>query len=368
MLTGIRVLDFTVYFPGPVATGRLAAMGAEVVKVEPPKGDPARHAGEQSGGIGILFSANNRGKKSVRIDLKQEAGRRLALRLAERADVLLESFRPGVMDKLGLGYEQVSAVNPGIVYGSLTGFGRTGPLSRLASHDLNYQALSGLLSLLTADGSPGLPAVQLVDLVGGLAASERILAALMERGKTGRGSRLDISMLDEAFRLLHTHREIQAVSGSGRGLSLLSGGAVAYGVYETKDGGHVALAAVEPVFWRRFCEAVGRPDWISHGWSPQTKDNPVYRELCELFRERTRAEWASLGLRVDCCLSPVLEVGELFRYPPFSEQPPRVPEASLPPAPAVPGQDAETVLREWLGEEEADIRRFRDEGAFGTTG
>jgi alpha-methylacyl-CoA racemase len=364
MLEGIRILDFTFYLPGPFATGRLARMGAEVVKVEPPGGDPARHAGEQKDGTGLLFLANNRGKKSIAIDLKTEAGQRLALRLAERCDVLVESFRPGVMDRLGLGYEAVSRVNPGIVYCSLTGFGQSGPLADLASHDLNYQSISGLLTLLAPAGKPVLPAVQLADLGGGLAASEQILAALIRRGRTGRGTHLDIAMLDEVLRLLETYGEVFRATGKRRGLELLSGGAVSYGVYETKDGRHMALAALEPKFWSRFCQAVGHPEWISHGLTPQSEENPVYRELCALFMQRTRDEWTKMGLELDCCLTPVLDVGERYRFSPLEGHLQKFGDPALSPPPSRPGQDADTLLRDWLGAGENEIRSWREEGAL----
>lgn len=201
MLDGIRIVDFTNYIPGPFATLRLAELGAEVIKIEAPEGDPARNTGN-----GYVFKAHNRGKKSLVINLKQPEGKMLTLDLLARADVVVESFRPGVMEKLGLGYKAVKKINRGIVYCSVTGYGKNGEMSKLGSHDLNYMSLSGALAQMKdSTGRPVHPSHTFSDYIGGMAASERILAALVARGKTGEGSYHCISLADSMASLMAYH-------------------------------------------------------------------------------------------------------------------------------------------------------------------
>jgi crotonobetainyl-CoA:carnitine CoA-transferase CaiB-like acyl-CoA transferase len=321
LLQGLTVLDFSHYLPGPFATLRLSEMGAEVIKVEPPSGDPARSTGPQMNGSGIVFEANNLRKKSVTLNLKHETGREIALGLIQEADVLIESFRPGVMKKLGLGYEEVLAVNPKLIYCSISGYGQDGMLSGLGSHDINYMALSGTLAQLKDEsGKPVHPSNTFADFIGGMAANERILAGLVSRGLTGRGSYHSISITEVMASFMVNHIIVEKETGAENGINVLGGTVVSYSLYETKEGRFVSLGALEPKFWNHFCQGVGRPDWIPAQFSVQSMDNYVYREMTELFKSRNLEEWIEFGMKTDCCLAPVLETRELAKHPYFLEK------------------------------------------------
>ncbi len=311
MLQGIRILDFTQLLPGPFATRRLAEMGAEVVKIEPPKGDPARWLGRRVDDTGIVFLANQANKQSLFVDLKTEEGLNRVKAIAATADVVIEGFRPGIADRLGIGYEQIKAMNPSVIYCSLTGYGQTSSLASLAGHDLNYVARSGLLAQLKdRSGQPIVPNVQFADLIGGLAAVERILAALVARSRTGEGAYLDVDMVSALQDLLHIHTYASEHLGADEGIHEVSGAYVCYQLYPTKDGRTVALAALEPKFWIRFCQAVDRSDWMESQFTEASDQNPVYLQLKELFASRTMQAWTELGMQADCCLQPVLSVSE----------------------------------------------------------
>jgi alpha-methylacyl-CoA racemase len=368
MLNGIKIIDFTNYIPGPFATMRLADLGAEVIKVEAPEGDPARNTGE-----GYVFIAHNRGKKSLALNLKKDEGRQIALDLLANADAVIESFRPGVMDKLGLGYEAVRSVNPGIVYCSVTGYGAEGSMAVLGSHDLNYMSLSGALAQLKDEsGRPIHPTNTFADYIGGMAASERILAGLVARGKSGEGSYHCISIADSMASLMANHVLIQKETGYPNGVSVLNGTVISYGLYETEDGRYVGLAALEPKFWGNFCKALGREDWLPAHYSRPGKGNPVYDELVTLFKSRPLVDWTEFGMRVDCCLTPVLEAGELAAFPYFSDRGfasehgqikmhsdlKRMENAS----PPEKGGQSNEILKEWLGVSEQQIRDWQDKG------
>lgn len=312
MLEGIRVLDFSQYLPGPYASLRLADKGAEVIKIEPLKGDPARNLGYKKDNEGLIFLANNRNKKSITLNLKEEAGKEIALKLMETADVVIESFRPGVMDRLGLGYKDATKVNEQIIYCSITGFGQNTTYSHFGSHDLNYLALSGILSQLKdKDGKPIHPTITLADLTGGIAAAEGILAALIRRFRKNEGSYLDISMVGVMVSLLNNHVLIAKEKGVGNGLAELTGSYVCYHIYETEDGRYMSLAALEPKFWENFCHAIGRDGWINSHMTKATDENPIYREMKKIFKSYTLNEWLAFMNKVDCCLSPVLEIDEV---------------------------------------------------------
>jgi crotonobetainyl-CoA:carnitine CoA-transferase CaiB-like acyl-CoA transferase len=311
-LEGIRVLDLSRLYPGPYATLVLADLGAEVVKVEDPSGgDYLRWmpplAARQSG----FFHALNRNKRSLALDLKAPGGAGVLLRLAGRADVVVESFRPGVMDRLGIGYGALSAANPRIVLCSISGYGQEGPRRDLAGHDLDYCAIAGVLAL---NGPPDRPlplAVQVADVAGGSwPAVAGILAALLRRGATGEGAHVDISMTDGALAMLAIQLGAAAARGSPlrRGAEMLNGGGACYRAYRTRDGRFVALGALEPQFFARFCRAAGRPELAERQFE-EGGLGPV-EDLEALFLERTRDEWARLGEEHDCCLAPVLEGDE----------------------------------------------------------
>lgn len=307
MLQGIKVLDFTMLLPGPYATLRLSDLGAEIVKVEPPGGDPARRLGD-----GVVFLANNRNKNSVVLDLKTETGIARALDLARSCDVIVEGFRPGVASRLGIGYDAVREINPEAIYCSVTGYGQSGPMRDLAGHDLNYLAISGVLDQLRdSAGTPIVPSIQFADLLGGVVAVEAILAALVQRQRTGRGQYLDIAMTDALIGLLTNHLLIEGKTGYGHGVEVLSGSVLCYNLYETHEGCYMSLGALEPKFWRSFCQAVQRSEWIPLQFSPATDDNPTFRELTQLFLQHDAGYWTALGNQADCCLQPVLHVDEL---------------------------------------------------------
>ncbi len=311
-LEGIRILDLTRLLPGPFATLVLADLGADVVKVEDPRaGDYLRWmpplAGEQSG----AFHALNRNKRSIALDLRHPLGAAAFRRLARRADAVVESFRPGVLDRLGVGYEALRAENAGIVLCSISGYGQDGPYAQRAGHDLDYCAIAGVLAL---NGPPAAPAplgVQVADVAGGAwPAVAGILAALLRRRATGEGAHVDVSMTEGALAMLAMPLGISWARGTAlaRGRELLGGGAACYGVYRTKDGRFVALGALEPKFFAGFCAAVGRPELAERqlegdGAGPRA-------ELDELFATRTRDEWTAFAAEHDVCLAPVLEGDE----------------------------------------------------------
>lgn len=321
MLSDILVIDFSQNLPGPYATLRLADRGAQIVKVETPQGDPARKPKMKDQGDSYLFRAHGRNKKSVVLNLKEESQRYVALDLIRQADVVLESFRPGVTKRLGISYEDVVEVNPQIVYCSLSGYGQKGPLHQMGSHDINYMAISGTLAQMTDEqGVPIVPSMTYADMIGGMAASEAILAGLIQRGKTGKGTYLDISLTDVMISLMTNHVLIESATGQRRGLKKLHNSLICYGIYQTKDKRFISLGALEPKFWENFCLAVKKPEWLDAHYSPQTADNPVFEEVKWLFSSRTLAEWTSFSMEVDCCLAPILEAGELHLHPHLQER------------------------------------------------
>jgi alpha-methylacyl-CoA racemase len=321
MLTGVKIIDFTNYLPGPFATLRLAELGAQIIKVEPPEGDPARNTGFSKQGTGLVFLANNRQKKSITVNLKERAGIETVLKLIANADVVFESFRPGVMEKLGLGYDEVRKVKADIVYCSISGYGQSGLLSKLGNHDLNYMALSGVLAQLKdRTGRPVLPTITVADYLGGFAANERILAGLVSRFLTGKGSYHSVSITDTLVSLLGNHVMVEKETGGGTGISVLNGSIVSYALYETADGRYMSLAALEPKFWENFCKAHGHVEWTRAHFSKTDGTNPVFQELIALFKRKTFYEWIEFSQKIDCCMAPVLEVGELGNNSYFKEK------------------------------------------------
>lgn len=309
MLKNVRVIDFTVYLPGPFASMRLADLGAEVIKVEPVGGEPARSMNN------FLFLANNRNKKSICINLKEESGQQAVLDLIREADVVIESFRPGVMAKLGLDYETVKKINRNIIYCSITGFGQQSSLSQLGSHDLNYMSISGVLAQLKDEnGKPVHPTHTFADMIGGIAANEAILAALFSREKNGEGQYIDISLADVMISLMGNHVLIENETGFQHGVDLLAGMIINYAIYETSDHRFVSLAALEQKFWRNFCNGVGRPSWVDGYLTKTDSNNPIYEDVKSLFKSKTFQEWIAFSQEVDCCLTPVLEAGELTEF------------------------------------------------------
>lgn len=315
-LSGIRVLDLTRLLPGAFCTQLLAGMGAEVIKVEEPgSGDYMRWTPPLVDGQSALFDALNRNKKSVALDLKSGAGRDALLRLVETAAVLVEGNRPGVMERLGLGWDVLHERNPKLVMCSITGYGQFGPFASRAGHDLNYMAIAGGLGLNGERGGPPVPlSVQVADIGGGgLQPAVSILGALVAVERGGDGVWIDASMTDAAAGWLalafaaHAHGERVA-----RGDQRLSGRYPCYRVYACKDGGYYSVAALEPKFWAALCDALERPDLVDLQFS---EDTSVHEDLARTFGSRTRDEWEEKLSTVDACCEPVLDLDEVAGHP-----------------------------------------------------
>jgi crotonobetainyl-CoA:carnitine CoA-transferase CaiB-like acyl-CoA transferase len=312
-LEGTRVLDLSRLLPGPFATLVLADLGATVDKVEDPgQGDYLRHMPPQVGGSNAAFAMLNRGKRSVVLDLKQAAAKSALKRMLATYDVLFEQFRPGVMTRLGLSIDELRAENPRLVVCSLTGYGQTGPLAHRAGHDLNYLARAGILGATgPAGGAPTVPGFQLADISGGLWSIIAILAALKERDRTGKGAHLDIAMSEGTLPFMTTS-VAAALAGMTRerGAEELTGGLAPYGVYETKDGRYVALAALEPKFWIAFAGELGFEASLGD-LVPGPHQAPLKERVAAIFKERTRDEWSEWAATRDCLVEPVLSPTEL---------------------------------------------------------
>ncbi len=322
LLKGVRVLDFSMYLPGPFASMRLADRGAEVISIEPVQGDPSRHMGIQREGTGVVFLAVNRNKKSVALDLKSEEGREAVKELIQISDVLIESFRPGVMERLGLSYEQSKEWNPGLVYCSISGYGQdTVALNGFGSHDLNYMALTGMLAqLTTVEGKPAHPSIQFADYIGSFGACEEILASLLHQKETGEGTHIDLALTDSLHSILGVHSLIHQETGREYGINELNGGVVCYGIYETLDERFITLAALEQSFWRNFCTQAGKKEWISKQFSPAKDGSDVFEKMKSLFKSRTFREWSEFSKRVDCCMAPILRLSETEDHPVTQER------------------------------------------------
>lgn len=318
-LAGIKVLDLSRLLPGPFCSLMLADLGADVLKVEDTgAGDYTRmlppYAGDEEtrrrGAAGVQFCALNRNKRSIQIDLKTEQGREILLKLVAEHDVVLESFRPGVLDKLGVGYERMREENAGLVYCAISGYGQDGPFRDRAGHDMNYLGLNGLLGISGLAEAPLVQSAgQIADIGGGaMPAAIAILAALVRRQATGEGAEIDISMTDGAMSWLAMPASA-ALAGDvrRRGDVDLGGRWACYVPYEAADG-WISCGALEPKFWQAFCNGVGREDLIAKQFAAIGSDD--HAEIAAVFRSRTRAEWAAFNDQHDCCIEPVLELDE----------------------------------------------------------
>jgi crotonobetainyl-CoA:carnitine CoA-transferase CaiB-like acyl-CoA transferase len=317
-LEGIRVLDLSRMLPGPFCSMMLADLGAEVIKVEEPStGDPTRWSPPMVGNHSAAFLQVNRNKKSLALNLKEPEGRDIFLKLAASSDVVLEQFRPGVAERLGIGYRAVAEVNARIIYCSLTGFGQNGPHRDRSGHDLNYIALSGVLGLTTdRAGEPVIPGVQIADLAGGMIAAFATLAAIIARARTGRGQFLDVSMLDVMLSMLAIPAANQF---AGRSIGVgdkygLSGAYPFYNVYETSDGRYMTLGALEPKFWQNFCRKVEREELIARQFDEGPRRAELFEQVRAIFKSRTQAEWVELMREADACCEPVLTMAEAFEH------------------------------------------------------
>ncbi|MDB5987473.1 MAG: CoA transferase [Nevskia sp.] len=307
LLSGVRILDLSRLLPGPFCTLYLAQMGAEVIKIEEPNGgDYARVLSPE------MFALVNRGKKSVTLDLRQPGDRAKFLQLVETADVVLETFRPGVMDRLGCGYDRLQQINPRLVFAALTGYGQTGPYRDRAGHDMNYRGYAGELDQTGAAGGP--PAAgnfQVADLAGGaLTCAVGILGALYGARASGVGSFVDVGMLDGTLALqVLSIASVRAVGRSQpRGGDLLSGAMPNYSIYECADGKYLAVGAVEPKFFHQALRVAGREDLIKQPTAPGA--SPLREELAALIKTRTRDDWERDLAHLDTCVSAVLTPAE----------------------------------------------------------
>ncbi|UJR79064.1 CaiB/BaiF CoA transferase family protein [Sandaracinus amylolyticus] len=387
-LSGLRILDLSRLLPGPFASMILADLGAAVDKVEDPSGgDYLRFMPPMVGDAGkgtpmnAAFHALNRGKRSLVLDLKKREGQEALLRLVPRYDVLIESFRPGVMERLGLGFERLRAASPGLVYCAITGFGQDGPAAQRAGHDIGYIARAGVLGLSGPEtGPPQVPGVQMADMAGGaLFAVSGILAALHARTTTGEGRFVDVSMCEGSM-VLGAFGLMAALAGDGshaRGAGALNGGIAPFGTYRTKDGRAMALGALEPKFWVAFCTGVGIEPGMD-ALMPGPHQEAWKARLRDVFASKTFAEWITFSEKVDCCLEPVLAPEEVPSDPQHVARKmfvshdasgvtlpmPRTPiasEAATGPAPTQ-GRDTRAVLRD-AGWSEGEIDTLIATGA-----
>lgn len=319
-LSGYHVLDVTMLLPGPLCTQILRDMGARVTKVEPPGlGDHMSQMPPMSGRVPAMYHTINRGKEIVTLNLKQDDDRQRFLDWALRADVVVEGFRPGVVDRLGIGFEVLSEINPRIVLCSISGYGQSGPLVQRAGHDLNYQAMAGVLSISGGDGpAPPNPQLQVADTAAGsYAAAMLILAALLERERTGRGRHVDVSMSEQLLPLMTPL--YAAVSAEDRNPrrdgELLSGGAPCYRIYRTADNQYVSVGALEPKFWQALVEKLGLAELANEPYIGTEQVGEITAKLAEVFASKTRAEWEEIFATADACCEAVLTFDEVKQHP-----------------------------------------------------
>lgn len=318
-LDGIRVLDLSRLLPGPFLTMVLADMGADVIKIEAPAvGDYLRQIPPLKAGMSGRYLAVNRDKRSLVLDLKSDSGRQALLKMVATADIVIESFRPGVMDKLGIGYSELKASNPTIILCSISGYGQDGAYKTRAGHDLNYIALSGVLAMGgETGGKPVMPGTQIADLAGGaLWGATAVLGALVGREKTG-GRHLDISMTEGALALLAAELGNLdcGVQTPTRGQESLNGGLACYSVYRTLDDKYLSVGALEPKFWMAFNTAIGRKYDAAEVIAPPARQEQIRAEISAILASKTRDEWTKILAASDCCTEPVLELDELQEHP-----------------------------------------------------
>lgn len=382
-LAGVKVLDLSLFLPGPMLTLMMADHGADVIKVEPfHEGEPSREIGYKKGGTSVWFRNTHRGKKSLRLNLKAPSGREIFLALAREADVIVEAFRPGVVDRLGVGYEVVRALNPGIVYVSISAFGQTGRHAAKPAHDVAIEAMAGLVSLNEGqDGKPAMPHVPFADAISSQTALIGVLMALLRRHGTGLGDYLDIAMLDSC--LAWTPNVTGRIFATGKAHVVKEerswGGNAMYNLYETADGQWITLGGSEMKFAENLFSALGRGDLAAVcAPPPGPNQDPAKAFLRETFRTRTRAEWEAWFADKDVCFAPVRTLKEAFDDPNVVERgmlaydadgneivgtPVRFRNEPGRPNPRTPdfGADTSEILA-GLGYGEADIEALRRDG------
>lgn len=324
MLKGIKILDLSRLLPGPYASFLLADMGAEVIKVEDTSaGDYMRDFEPKVNEDSAYYLSINRNKKSIRLNFRKPEGKEIFLKLVAQADVVLESYRPGIMDAWGIGYSELKKVNPGLVYCAMTGYGQTGPYKDKAGHDLNYLSVSGIMDISgIRNGRPVMSGTQIADLSGGMFAVIGILAALMRKKQTGEGSFIDTAMVDGLLSWMSFY--VGQYQADGRPLKRgeldLSGGLICYNIYQTKDNRYVGLGSLEYKFWKAFCLAIGREDLVKTHMTRAIDGDPVYEEVKRIFLEKTLAEWEAILDPVDCCFTPIMRIDEVLAGPYFRER------------------------------------------------
>lgn len=311
LLEGVKVLDLSQYVPGPFATRQLADLGANVIKVEPLTGDPMRRFMFGDEGMSPIYRHLNRGKRICRLDLKSTQGEQALATLLTDADVLLESYRPGMLDRLGFGSDRLQQINSRLIHCALSGYGQTGPYRNRAGHDVNYLASAGILATNGIEERPVLTYPPLADHAGAMQASTAILAALYSREKNQQGVFLDISLFESAMAwnylpILDQHES--------REKSILNGGVACYNIYRCADGSFVSLGALEKHFWSNFCHAVDQENWINRQQESMPQKQ-LTRELSLLFASQPLSHWNQLLTTVDCCYEPVLDASELSLHP-----------------------------------------------------
>ena len=311
LLENVRVIDLSQYIPGPFATRQLADLGAEVIKIEPPGGDPMRffmHTDENE--LSPIYRHLNRGKRICKLDLKSDAGRNVLRALLVDADILLESFRPGVLARLGFDRDRLDQINPGLIHCALSGYGQNGPYATRAGHDINYCALSSQSVVNGTAQKPVIGYPPIADHAAAMQAGISMLAALHARSRSSGSIHLDISMSESM--LAWQYLPILG-DASARAASILNGGAACYNIYQCADGHFVSLGAIESGFWKNFCETLQKPEWISRQYDPMPQDELI-AEVAAVIAAQSRDHWQTLLDNVECCFEILLSPNDLANH------------------------------------------------------
>ncbi len=376
-MSGIRILDLSRLLPGPYLTKLLTDLGAEVIKIETPlAGDYTRLAPPEMG-LGGLYETLNRGKQSLALNYRNPRGHQLFMGLAKTADVILEGFRPGTAERHGIGYEDIKALKPDIIYCSLSGYGQEGPYRGQAGHDINYEALGGALALNAQPGEKPVPfGLPMADLSGAMLAGIAILGALFGRERTGQGAYLDMALLDGVLSWMTPLAGAAFFSGFelSAGSHPLLGGLPCFNIYQAADGKYLTLAALEPTFWQAFCQVVGRDDLL-----PRQFDRTIKEEIADIFRQKGQQEWLEAFEGTDGCVEAVNSFAEMLAHPQVRargyvqeeagkpvrlESPFVFARRALDPAPSL-GQHTRKILRE-LGVSDEEMKVLAEKNIIAT--